>query len=391
MQAMNLRVEQVNTESQFTALHEEWNNLLCQSANNEITLTWEWMYTWWGVFKDDTRRLMILTVRDLEGRLVGIAPLQIRVVKPYCFLSEVRQLAFLAFGEDKANEICSDYLNLIIFQGREAEVISRVLDYLVRDLSKDWDEAVFDSILADSENALQLKAATQSNVNMSYQESIKGPCRYIPLPKNWDNYLATKSNSFRKAYRYYHKTLALKGKVTYEDVSSFDEFDEGFNRFAQLHQKRWVDDRGRPNIFLSEKFRLFHRQFSRIAFNNGWFQITFLCVDGTPIAAVYNFTYNKRVYNYQSGIDTDRYKNISSGILIHGHSIQKAISNGMTEYDFLFGHHPYKKKWTNVFRNLATIRVSTRTIKMRTIMKVEAATALLRNGYRWCKSLAKKA
>src|SRR5437867_20023 len=63
-ETMGLSIDRISTDIEFTALKEEWNSLLTESGSNEISLTWEWLYTWWKVFRDDSRRLLILAVRD---------------------------------------------------------------------------------------------------------------------------------------------------------------------------------------------------------------------------------------------------------------------------------------------------------------------------------------
>lgn len=363
---MSLTIEQVTTDPAFKDLLREWNILLQQSENNEITLTWEWLHTWWEVFKDESRKLMILTVRDQDMQLVGIAPFQLRVVKPYPFLPPIRQLEFLASGEDEADEICTDYLNFIIRKGSEAGVILLLLNYLVKDMAHAWDELVLEGVLAGSENIQQLKDVVSKDFPVKYQEASKGPCYYISLPNSWDGFLAGLNGNLRRAYRYDLKRLSSWGKVTYGGVCNLDELKEGFSILTGLHQKRWVE-KGERGAFSSEKFCLFHGKFSATALKNGWLQLRFLRLDGNPLAMLYNFQYNGKVYFYQSGIDTQTHKTVSVGILILGHCIQESISEGMMEFDFLLGDSLYKKRWTQTFRDLKTIRISRETMKVKGI------------------------
>ncbi len=368
---MNLRVEQVITESQFESLHEEWNLLLTQSANNDITLTWEWLYTWWHVFKDDTRRLMILTVRDLEGRLVGIAPLQWITVRPYFFLPTVRQITFLAFGEAEEDEICTDYLNFIIHKGDEAEVIAKIWAYLMGDLVPAWDQIVLDRVCSDSANFLQLRAVTAGLQHQcSYQEVPKGRCYFIPLPGTWDVFMADLDNGLRSKYRRDVKRSSAKGTVVYTLAQTPSELKQGFALLKRLHQMRWAE-KGSAGVFSSEKFVMFHEQFSEMAFKNGTLQLRWLQLDGMPLAVIYNFLYNHKIYFYQSGIDT-QHKDIAPGMLMHGYCIQEAISQNIREYDFLDGEAAYKARWTKHFRDLTTVRIEFNTLKMRIIRWIKA-------------------
>lgn len=365
---MTLIVNKITTDTAFKDLQEEWNALLQQSQNNDITLTWEWLHTWWEVFKDKSRRLMILSVRDSNRRLVGIAPFQIREVRPYPFLPKINILEFLASGEDEVDEICTDYLNFIVRRGLEEKVIPCILEYLVNDLADDWDEVVLDCILGASENLKYLRAAAEA-LRLGYREIDKGPCYYITLPGSWDEFL-NGLKTMKREFRYDLKKLSSLGNVTYKGVEKAEELEEGLRTFSELHQRRWVG-KGEAGAFSSEKFLLFHKKYASLALKNGWLQLRFLLLDGVPLAALYNFRYNRKIYFYQSATDTQTHKTVSSGSLVLGYCIQECISNGMKEFDFLLGDTPYKKRWTEAFRDLKTIRISSEKTKIKGIRAVD--------------------
>jgi hypothetical protein len=71
-----LRVELVKDEKSFLHLQGEWNNLLTNSTANNIFLTWEWISTWWKIYKENFE-LYLITVRDKEANLVGIGPFKV--------------------------------------------------------------------------------------------------------------------------------------------------------------------------------------------------------------------------------------------------------------------------------------------------------------------------
>src|SRR5438105_4444855 len=97
---MQLAVECLS-EEMFDGLQSEWNRLLDRSSSDTVFLRWEWIHTWWTLFKAE-RRFYALAVRD-QGRLVGIAPLYIDRPGPL----GVRQLKLCS------DELGPDYLDLI--------------------------------------------------------------------------------------------------------------------------------------------------------------------------------------------------------------------------------------------------------------------------------------
>ncbi len=375
-----MRVEMLSQEAQFHALKEEWNGLLQQSGNNEITLTWEWLYTWWQVFKDDTRELFILTVRETSGEILGIAPFYIRTVRPYFFLPAIRQIHFLASGEEEADEICSDYLNFILYAGREHEILSELLRHLSVNFSKLWDEMCLYNIRSDTPTS-QAFLSLLENHPTPHHLTLQGPCLYIKLPENWDTFLQQASSDLRSNIRKNRKALAQEGQISFLIATSEKTIEEALEVLIRLHQKRWTE-KGKPGVFLSEKFLLFHKTFLSIALKNDWLKLYVLLLDHAPIAAIYNFKYNHKIYFYQSGtnthLKTNLSKAISPGFALHSYCIEEALLEGMREYDFLAGGSIYKRRWTKTSRDLITLGVASASDAIHVVNKARATAALMR-------------
>ncbi len=68
-------------DKDFFSIQYQWNQLLKESDNDNIFLTWEWVYTWWEVFGGESE-LFIITVKNDKGDLIGIAPLHIKKTNP---------------------------------------------------------------------------------------------------------------------------------------------------------------------------------------------------------------------------------------------------------------------------------------------------------------------
>ena len=43
-----LTIERITDSETFTALGEEWDELLASSEADCVFLTWEWLHTWWN-------------------------------------------------------------------------------------------------------------------------------------------------------------------------------------------------------------------------------------------------------------------------------------------------------------------------------------------------------
>jgi hypothetical protein len=56
------------------------------------------------------------------------------------------------------------------------------------------------------------------------------------------------------------------------------------------------------------------------------------------------------MYYYQAGFDP-KYEEWSVGLVVMGKCIEDAISRELSEFDFLRGDEPYKKRWTKLHRD----------------------------------------
>jgi CelD/BcsL family acetyltransferase involved in cellulose biosynthesis len=88
----------------------------------------------------------------------------------------------------------------------------------------------------------------------------------------------------------------------------------------------------------------------------GALDLSWLLVGGEPIAALYNFVWNRRVYLYQAGRKLDLPATVRPGIVLHLHAIRRAIEAEHLEYDFLGGASQYKLKLATAKRPLLAVR-----------------------------------
>src|SRR6266849_10377773 len=134
-----MRVEMIDDPKRFNDIREDWNELLANSPNNSLTVTWEWLSSWWQAY-GSARRMRIIAVWDGK-MLIGAAPLLARqTAHLYYRTLPFRRIEFLASGESPGDEVCSDYLDWIATAGREAEIVNLTLEFLSRDLAREWHE-----------------------------------------------------------------------------------------------------------------------------------------------------------------------------------------------------------------------------------------------------------
>lgn len=353
-----------------------WLDLLARSSANEPVLSPQWLETWWQVFGEGRSLRTVLVYQD--GRLIGLIPLLARRLW-HRGVVPLRRLELLATGEPEADEIYSEYLNLISEQGQENRIARVFVSALREGKLGPWDELSLDMLdgLSPMTRALlhELRRA-----RLLDEVTAHRPCPYIPLPATWEAYLAQISSSRRyfikrtlKAFEQWAgKELVLKR------ASTLAELEQGFDILAELHAKRW-QHAGSAGVFSSERFCRFHRTVMGKLLASGNLELIWLCKGDRPLAAVYNIVWDNKVYFYQSGRCTDVPSKVRPGIAIHIYAIQDSIKRGRTKYDFLAGATRYKQQLALAQTHLLRIRAS-RTGSPGAIMRnlAERGAALVR-------------
>ena len=126
-----MKVKTLRTWAEADGLSGEWDRLLQRSNSASIFRTWEWLRAWRAVIGDQVEPY-IITVRDDEGQLVGIAPLYVAAIR----LLGTVNLRTLRFIADVATG--SEYPDWIV----DSAVEDAVSDEIARELARttaEWD------------------------------------------------------------------------------------------------------------------------------------------------------------------------------------------------------------------------------------------------------------
>src|SRR5688500_4036796 len=167
------RIECVQDVSGFAALQPYWNDLLHSSAADNPFLTFEWLYPWWKHLGGDAD-LQLLAVWSGET-LIAVAPLMTR--RSFGWLP---RLEFLGTGHAG-----SDYLDLIVRSGHEADALNSISEFLVDEgWSLELDHVLERSATATLAELLRAGGWTSTMVS-------NGVCPVIDLADHtWTSYLA---------------------------------------------------------------------------------------------------------------------------------------------------------------------------------------------------------
>ncbi len=321
---------------QLQNLADEWNALLQESASHVPFLRYEYLKTWWTFLGGGEWRngdLYTIVSRDSDNRLVGIAPL---------FLTKNKQgksaLMFLGSHE------ISDYLDFIARPADLPAFIEAVFDHLSSQEAPQWQVLDFYNLLETSPSLPILEQVTLRK-GWSFSREKQQHCPVIPLPGDWEAYLAgidkkQRHEIRRKLRRAEESEVPVDWYIVQDGAVLESETDELFRLMAQDTEKR---------SFLNEAMRAQLQAIIKTAFEHGWLQLAFLVVGGEKAAAYLNFDYDNCIWVYNSGLDLN-FGAYSPGWVLLGYLLQWANEHGRQSFDFMRGDEEYKYRFGGITR-----------------------------------------
>lgn len=335
-----MKLETYTEADAFKQLRPEWNALLHRSAVDNIFSSWEYQSTWWDVFQPG--RLLIITCRDDNDNLIGIAPWFI------CGGGVIRGIGC---------EDISDYLDVIADARYVETVLECFVSYLL-ERGEDYKRIELCNIPEESPT-YRLLRDTFERCGFSASIEQQEVCPVIVLPETWEDYLAQLDKKQRHEIR--RKLRRASGddetEVNWYIVDGSRSLEDEIETFLRLMA---ASDPQKAEFLRDERNERFFRRLIPLMFEQGWLQLVFLTVNGQAAASYFNFDYNKRILVYNSGLDPDAYGHLSAGIVLLALNIRHAIENGYEAFDFLRGDENYKYRMggkdTGVFKLVAQLQ-----------------------------------
>jgi CelD/BcsL family acetyltransferase involved in cellulose biosynthesis len=338
-------------ETGFDALKPEWNALLGRSRFDTIFLTWEWQTTWWNYLGKQRGPLYVLAARE-NDRTVGILPLY--ATSETTALGEERVLHVVGCIE------VSDYLDFIIEEGREEAVYEAFLAWLASADAPEWaaldlcnqpGPSLSHTRLADMASAAGYKVAVAQEdvcpiIDLpSAPGCTEGGTQVIAVDEAWEQYLGTLDKKERHEIRRKLRRIerdAPGAKVRF--VGGGPDLATDVDAFIGLHRNSRAD----KHAFMTEEMQAYFRGIAQVLAENGWLQLSFLEVDGQPVASYFCFDYGNAILVYNSGYDPGAVPQLSPGWVLLAQVIQHAIALCRAKFDFLQGDEDYKHRFGGV-------------------------------------------
>lgn len=336
---MTLRIG--TRETEFEALREPWQALFQSNPNHTPFQSWEWNHAWWKHFGVPGRlRLLIV---EKEGRLIGIAPLQLAL------RYRGAPLRHLAFISDKR----ADYLDFIVAAGMEREFFAELFEFL-RTQRGEWRFLTLRDVQETSTNlAHLLREGLRAfpHVNLEPAEN----CAAVRLPSTWEGYLSTLGKNARRNAIRYRKHLAEEFAVRWTAPTDPEEIRRCFDDFARVFRDRWGPEQG-ATFFDRAKTADFEREVCQLGTAAGWYRLYLVYANEVPVAGYLGYVCNGKFYAGLLAHSPALHK-YSPGTVLIGMTIEDCIANRWTELDMTRGDEPYKLQWNGVLKRNYRIKL----------------------------------
>ncbi|WP_432360336.1 GNAT family N-acetyltransferase [Sporosarcina sp. UB5] len=307
----------ITSLEQLTEYEKQWSLILEENKNSNPFIEFPWIFEWWKHFGGND--VEILVVRS-EGREIGFLPFRVkRNLFGYVY-------TFMAFGD-------ANYMDMVIEEGRNDEVIAFVLDEVFRTKR---------NVVFYLHGLLESGKASRSLENYLRKRKLGFSVHrvitpYVDLEKIVnDEYMNKRQRLHRLSRR--EKRLRENGSIEILR-SSLEEMDEIFN----LHDKQWKK-KSDTSGFSDEKKKEFYRSLACINEGPLKTEIDSLNLNGTIIAFSYGFKCRGRYLSYVLGFDTD-FEVFSPGRILEKELILLCKKRKDRIFDLSIGYETYKFDW----------------------------------------------
>jgi CelD/BcsL family acetyltransferase involved in cellulose biosynthesis len=329
------------SEGQFEYMREEWDSLLEKGVTNEIFLSWEWIYSWWDVFKNGGSQIYLLRGKNSMGETIGIAPFYLQ---KQTLLGNLKR-NILRFCSSL--ETYPDHLDIITTKDYEDLFSEAVVNYLIQN-EKDWDLIRLEGV---HENAIiknYLTSPRPKMKNLLITSVRDGKCPYLAIDRSFEDYLKSFSPKKRQTLLRKRRILMDREKAVFKAVQCDEEPEKYLQELFALHEERARQKRIRTTFSGKDIYR-FHSKIIHSLLKDGKVVLAFLYKEFNPLVSYYCIKHNKKVYYYQAGLSHEGEKK-SAGTVLFSLLLEDAFGERYKEFDFLRGSEEYKYFWTKNYR-----------------------------------------
>ena len=344
---------QASTVYAVEDIESDWKSLQ-ERSDCSFFQSWCWIGTWLGQIALPHKPIVIRVWSD--AILVGMGLFVERDIQRRLVV-RLRAMFLNEYPFDGKNMVI-EYNGILADVNFRRKVLVETARHLV-DTQKHCDEFYFNAI-TDPGNLDELSQSLGKSVSVELEQSH--PTWVVSLHRaegGMDAFLSTLSKNkrwqVRRAFRLYEEQSPLK----LEMASSVEDALDYFDAMGILHTQRW-NASGLPGSFSNKTWKEYHRALITKNYQQGVIQLLRISNAEGVLGYLYNFVWRKRVYSLQSGFILPDDNRLMPGYVTHALAIVFNQSEGMQEYDFMYGESRYKSSFSDKQNKLVWVLIKRR-------------------------------
>lgn len=321
----------------LATVEQKWIDLESRSECSFFQ-SWGWIGSWIGALPPRLRPRFLEV--SLDGRFVGLALLGNHNIWRHGLIPS-NALFVSESGHRQFDSLTVEHNGFLVESALSVAVLREAIAGLTK-LALSWDELHVSGIdrnrvpdYLDSAQRAQLRALI----------TIEKPYHFVDcetIRQKGGDYIGALSRNTRYQIRRAMRAYEDQGSIGFQVADTFDLAQDYFEKLRRLHQQHWVA-KGVQGAFGSAFALDFHRSLIRSRFSKGEIQLAEICVGTMPIGYLYNFVFDRVVYNYQSAFQYDDDTRLKPGLVSHCCAVKYNIEAGMKTYDLLMGAQRFKQ------------------------------------------------
>ncbi|WP_257099100.1 GNAT family N-acetyltransferase [Pseudovibrio flavus] len=348
-----MQIEIIEDMQRFLELKENWSNVYKNDPDANYYMSWRWFRQ---VFERRPQGWFILAAKsnDQSG-YVGFFPLRRR-------LGINKKKGFFYDQIFMAGNFSSDYTGYLVDSKYDEQVIPAFAKFLSK---QPWARLQMESLRSSPERlSLFMSGLTKGPFefrDIPRTNKADGVntliCPYAELPESYDEFLQTNlSSKTRQKMRRFTRKMEADETMEIRQIDE-EHFDEQLDILLSFWRAKWAKRKGKRIDYLVSEYKLIFGD----AYKDGSLFIPVFWREGRPIGGLFSFIdKEKGELLFVLASRDESVSDFPSGLVLHGHSIEWAINNGIRSYDFLRGDEAYKYSYGPKERFIQSRLISTR-------------------------------
>lgn len=181
-----------------------------------------------------------------------------------------------------------------------------------------------------------------------FRTRFESPSFFLKLPTSFEEYMSSRTTKFRNHLRRTEKKLSLLGSVNMIKTGRDLDLDASFSALINIEEKSWKHEHGTAISAIQHQTN-FYRTMCQNMWEAGRLHLTFLTLNGTPVAYNLGLTGGKTYYYLKTSF-VESLRPQSPSTTLRTRLINSLIDEGISTFDFPGEPYEWETQWTKDLR-----------------------------------------